>query len=114
MAHLPTIGLLTVADGRLMGDIDTVYDVLGYFVGRHLMTHELPMYAERARPLIVAQFPDMSRAEEGWEVVRDRAIALHGPAVEVPEAWKDALADGKDALTTFPEALERAKAQQGE
>lgn len=112
MSTLPTLGLLGVVDGRLMGDIGDVYQVIGHFIGRSAFTHELPMFAEKVRPMIVAEFPDMAGHKgQPWTDARDATLARHGETVEVPAVWAGATREESGPLETLPAALERARSQ---
>ena len=107
MTELPTLGLLSVADGRLMSAIGDVYQVISFFIGRDAFTHELPMYGRKAEPLIIAQFPAFgARRELPWEQVRDEVLAQFGAATAVPDAWAGVLADGSDPIANLATALE--------
>lgn len=112
MTTLPTLGLLGVVDGRLMGDIGDVYQVISHFIGRDAFTHELPMFAEKVRPMILASFPDMAGFQaQPWTEARDATLARHGVAVEVPDDWAGATRDDRGPLKTLSAAMKRARAQ---
>lgn len=112
MTQLPTLGLLGVVDGRLMGDIGDVYHVIGHFIGRPAFTHELPMFLVEVRPLIVAAFPDMAEYKgQPWMAARDATLARHGEMVEVPVDWEGATREEREPLETLSPAIERARAQ---
>ena len=96
---LPTLGLLSIADGRLMGDINTVCEVVSMFIDRRAYGHELPRYGRRAAPHIVAAFPDMApRPDMDWQEFRDEIVAKYGDAVDVPSEWRGIAADGRGGL----------------
>ena len=106
MSKLPTIGLLTIGDGRLMGDIGTVYKVVSFFIGRSAYTHELPKYGRLIEPILCAQWPDLAGGENTpWEDVRDTALNKHGDEIDVPDEWFGSLADGKGPVQNLTEAL---------
>lgn len=95
MTHLPTLGILAITDGRLMGSIGDVYAVVSFFIGRPAFTHELPKYGMKAEPLLLERFPDLApRPETDWTVVRDEALARHGETIDLPDEWAGSLADG--------------------
>lgn len=112
MSTLPTLGLLSVVDGRLMGDMGDVYRVISHFIGREAFTHELPMFAEKARPMIAAHWPlmDAGRALE-WQDVRDDVLRVYGETVEAPPEWEGALLETRTPLETLAPALQRARRQ---
>ncbi|WP_099863819.1 DUF7736 domain-containing protein [Pararhizobium haloflavum] len=96
---LPTIGLLSITDGRLMGDIGTVYEVLSHFVGRPVFTHEIPKYGRLARPIILKDFEQLDTTDcPDWQAARDWAVAHFGEEMEVPAGWAGVLADGKSPI----------------
>lgn len=112
MTTLPTLGLLSVVDGRLMGDIGQVYEVIGHFIGRPAFTHELPMFAEKVRPMIAAEFPELeAHKDEPWTDARDAALARYGEKVVAPPAWTGATRDQRSPLETLSAAIERARSQ---
>lgn len=106
MTALPTLGLLSITDGRLMGDIGTVYKVVSFFIGRDAYTHELPKYGRMIEPILVEKWPDLAGDENTpWETVRDAALKKHGNAISVPDEWAGSLADGKGPIQNLTEAL---------
>lgn len=108
MAKLPTCGLLSIADGRLMDDIGQVYEVISFFIGRPAYTHELPRYGDMAEPIIESKYPDLTANKDlPWKAVREWALAKFGPTIDVPDAWKGSLADGKTVSENLIEALLR-------
>ena len=112
MSILPTLGLLSIADGRLMGDIGDVYEVISLFIGRPAYTHELPMFADKLRPLIISRFPNMAgHKAKPWAEVRDATVALYGATVEVPDDWAGAAKEDRGPIETIVEAVARARRQ---
>ena len=110
MTKLPTCGMLSITDGRLMDDIGQVYTVVSYFIGRSAFTHELPMYADKIAPVIVEAFPKLSGApERDWQDVKKDAIAEYGNEIEVSDEWAGMFHDGKNALATLPEAIKQER-----
>ena len=104
MTALPTLGLLSITDGRLMGDIRDVYRVVSFFIDRDAFTHELPKYARRIEPILIAAWPDLAGDETTpWEGVRDTALKMHGDEIEVPDDWAGSLADGKGPIQNLAE-----------
>lgn len=108
MAELPTLGMLSITDGRLMSDIGDVYEVVSHFIGRPAYTHELPGYAPAISKIVVAEFPGLAGDESRpWEALRDAAIAKHGERMIIPDAWAESIADGKRPMETLRDALIR-------
>ncbi len=101
----PTHGVLSASTGILMGDIDALYQVASYLLGRSAFTHELAHYAEPMRRALLACHPELpSDAPDGtWLKVRDDFIAEHGEEFDLNEALRDVLADDKDPIATLRE-----------
>ena len=58
-----TLGqILSITTGRLCCDMDGVYDILNHVTGDDLFTHVLPRASRFARPLILAEHPELERA----------------------------------------------------
>lgn len=109
-ATLPTLGALSLTDGRLMCDIGDVYEVVSHFIGRPASTHELPSYGRKIAPLITAAFPSLAGDQSrGWEGVRDDAINSHGERINAHEEWAGCLADGKGPIETLIAAVAEAR-----
>jgi hypothetical protein len=103
---LPTLGILSITDGRLMRDIGDIYEVLSFLVGRPVFTHELPRYSKPAGPILAAAFPDLAGdSARPWEELRDEALNARGEFVEVPDDWRGSLADGKNPIETIYDAV---------
>lgn len=106
MAELPTLGVLGLTDGRLMGDIGDIYKVVSFFIGRDAFTHELPRYGRQIAPVLTEAFPDLAEDRgRDWKDFRDAALAAHGETVTVPDEWSGSLSDGKGPVETAVEAL---------
>ena len=105
-ARLPTLGLCAIVDGRLMGDIGEVYEVISHFIGRPTYTHELPKYSRLAAAQIAAAFPAMSgRENDPWQDVRAAVLAEYGASVDVPDEWAGSATDGKGPIANIADAM---------
>ena len=112
MTTLPTLGVLSIADGRLMGPrgttpatngIEHVYAAMSHLIGRPAFTHDLAFYGKAAMQIVVADFPDMAWREEPWTEARDRALNNYGEMVTVPDTWAGAIADDRGPISTLTE-----------
>ena len=107
MTQLPTLGLLSITDGRLMGGIGDVYRVISFLIGRDAFTHELPMYGRKAEPLLQAMYPGLAGQQElPWERVRDAALSMFGTMIDVPDMLEGVLADGNGPISNLTMAME--------
>lgn len=83
MIMMPTAGVLSVGDGRLMTTMDDVSKVLGLMLGRPVLSHEIPALIERAGPVVAEHFPvlkgDPSRPCH--DVLLD-AVEVHGSMMD--------------------------------
>lgn len=52
--------ILTVTTGRLLSNMDGLYDLLNYMTGDDLMTHQLPRACDECAPALLAQHPDLA------------------------------------------------------
>ena len=59
--------VLSVAGGKLMCDIEMVYEILNFMTGDNLFTHQLPRAAEECRPSLLKQHPFLSDYLENVE-----------------------------------------------
>ena len=68
------------------------------------------MYGRKIEPILARLFPDLARGKaRPWEGVRDKALAKYGESLSVPDYLEGSLADGKNAIDTIEEALNRAR-----
>lgn len=88
-----TRDVLSIATGRLMGDIGGVYEVLNWMTGESLFTHQLPRVANEARPVLLAAYPLLQQAVDEVEQVttenyhqwRQTWEDRYGPMISVPK-----------------------------
>lgn len=59
MKKFPLNQVLTIATGRLLCDIGSVYEILNYLTGDQLFTHQLPRAMQFCQPLLWAQYPEL-------------------------------------------------------
>lgn len=55
----PTHAVIGVTTGKLLGDIDGIYRVMSFMLGRPSFTHELAYYGKRAEVLIRRSLPSL-------------------------------------------------------
>jgi hypothetical protein len=85
----PTEKVLSVLTGRLLCDIDGVYEVLGWMAGEALFTHQLPRIAREARPVMIKLHPQLAQAQEeaklvtteNWRSWREEWIDRYGTEI---------------------------------
>lgn len=106
MKLLPTLGALSITDGRLMSDIGDVYAVVSFFIGRDAYTHELGRRSGEIKQVLLDKYPDLlGDRETHWEIVRDRVVGAYGDNLEAEDSWKGMFYDGKNAVETLEDAL---------
>lgn len=66
----PLRQVLSITSGRLVCDMDDVYEILNFITGDNLYTHVLPRAARFAGPLIKEQYPDLAIAETEQNLAR--------------------------------------------
>ena len=64
--------ILSVTTGRLLCEIDDLYDILNFMTGDNLMTHQLPRAMKECSPSILAQLPQLSDVT-GEEITPENA-----------------------------------------
>lgn len=52
--------VLTVTTGRLLTDIDNLYDILGFMTGESLFTHQLPRASVACKGPLLEKFPELA------------------------------------------------------
>jgi hypothetical protein len=85
----PTEKVLSVLTGRLVCEIDGVYEVLGWMADEELFTHQLPRVAREARPVMLKLHPQLGRAHEeaklvtteNWRSWREEWIDRYGSGI---------------------------------
>lgn len=89
----PTAVVLSTITGRLICDINGVYEVLSWMTGESVFTHQIPRIGREAEPVILAAHPHLREAvreaalvnRENWQEWRDRWIERYGPEIAVPK-----------------------------
>lgn len=61
MQSFHTLDVFSVISGRMLKDMDGIYDVLEFFVGRRPFTRELSDFADAFSPIIIAQIPESKK-----------------------------------------------------
>ncbi|WHZ35770.1 hypothetical protein [Sagittula sp. MA-2] len=105
MAKFKTHGVLSATTGILMGEIDSLYEVASFLLDRPAYTHELGHYSgamKSALTIALPGFPTEANSEN-WNDVRLDAISKYGDEIDLPDALKGVLADGKNPITTLRE-----------
>lgn len=57
-----TEAVLSVLTGRLLCNIDGVYEILNWMTGESLFTHQLPRVSREAEPVILGMYPRLAEA----------------------------------------------------
>jgi hypothetical protein len=111
-----TDAVLSTSTGRLLGDIDGVYKVISFLIGRDAYTHELAFYGHRAQAALKAAFPDLPGKADAEHVNKENyreCLATwerqFGPEINLPDTLRDCLADGKNAIETLSEMADPNK-----
>lgn len=80
-----TLGeVLSITTGKLLCDMDGVYEILNHLTGDNLYTHQLPRASRHCKPFILAQLPDLSSETmagvtvDNWKARLDAAIKKYG------------------------------------
>ncbi len=105
-----THAVLSTVTGRLMGDIDGVYAVTSFLIGRNAYTHDLAFYHLRAAAALKSAMPELPTKEDFAHVNGEnyRAVLVEwqkklGYTVEVPDHLRDCLVDERDPVSTLQE-----------
>ena len=94
--RVPTLGLLSITDGRLMSAVRDVYKTLEPMAGRSVWTHELPSLADRFMASgLAADLPPAFQPQNteplSFTEARDAALASHGDSIELPGKFRNCL-----------------------
>ena len=112
---VPTLGLLSITDGRLMRDIGEVYKTFEPMAGRQVWTHELPGLARRLMATglvetLPAAFQPQNTEHLSFAEARDSALAAHGETITLPEAFRGCLDMTKrNPVETLDDAIVAAR-----
>lgn len=108
MSEFPTHAVLSCSTGKLMGDIDGVYAITSFMIGRSAYTHELAFYGTKVAAALTAAHPELPDRDAFAHVnaanvraVRSEWEAKLGQSFELNEALRDALADESNAIETL-------------
>jgi hypothetical protein len=111
-----TADVLSVSTGRLLGDVDGLYKVMSFLLGRDAYTHELAYYGERASLALIFAVPGLPGKLQAKNVTSEnyREWLLHwtdqfGATITLPDSLRDVLADDRDALSTLSEMVPASK-----
>lgn len=109
-----THAILSVATGRLMGDIGGVYKVVSYLVGRNVFTHELVIYGEPAARVLKVALPELPTEDDFNHVSRENVMQVLseweqklGSVMDLPDHMRDCLADDRNAVDTAVDLVGR-------
>lgn len=53
--------VLSVTTGRLLSNMDGLYDILNYMTGDNLFTHQLVRATQVCEPVLLNQYPDLAK-----------------------------------------------------
>ena len=70
----PLAQVLSVTTGRLLCDMDGIYEILNHITGDNLFTHVLPRACRFAAPLILEDHPELKYAEAGLPLAKEWTI----------------------------------------
>ena len=103
VVNLPSLGLLSITTGRLMGDMQQIYSCAEFLVGRAVYTHELSHYRRRMAEVLCARYPalDLTAGAEDWKAVRDGFVDRHGLLFAVAASLRESCRDGRTAAETL-------------
>lgn len=111
-----TQDVLSVATGRLLGDVGGLYKVISYLLGRDAFTHELAVYGRQAAKALKAALPELPNEDdaehvtaENWRSFRDEWVSRFGKELLLPDSLRECLADDKTALETARELIPNDK-----
>lgn len=65
--------VLTVTTGRLLCNMESLYDILNWVTGDNLMTHAIPRALQFAKPWVLAAHPQLAQVD-----MNDKALAQVG------------------------------------
>jgi hypothetical protein len=108
--RFPTHAVLSTSTSRLLGNIDGIYEVISFLIGRDAYTHDLAYYSRRAAAALKQALPDLPTKADAREVneknYRDFLYAWEakfGVEIDLPDSLRDCLADEKSGLNTAEE-----------
>lgn len=58
----PVVVVLTVTTGRLLCEMEDVYDILNFMTGDNLFTHQLPRASDQCSPWLLKWYPELAEA----------------------------------------------------
>lgn len=82
--HFPLRVVLSITTGRLLTDVDDVYEILNWMTGDSLFTHQLPRAGEACKPSLLAQFPELQAVNaclanlDGWLAIDKTGTGSEG------------------------------------
>lgn len=114
--EFPTSAVISAITGRLIGDIDGVYEVLTFMSGMPVWTHQLGRVSKEAWPVVTAMHPALNalaaEAEqvtpENWQEWRDLWLDRYGPTIAVPLMNQDQH-ESIDPLSELAEKMHPSK-----
>jgi hypothetical protein len=105
-----TCAVVSVSSGRFLGDLDGMYGVMSFLMGRPAYTHELAYYAEAASKALMAAVPGLPDKKAARRVnqsnYQDFLLGYEeefGKKIDLPESLGGCLADDKNPLSTIEE-----------
>lgn len=114
MSEHSTGAVLSVTTGILMCTIGGVYEVMGFLADRPVYTHELSLFADKAKAALLAFEPGLptDATSENWQEALSVAEGRFGKTIDLPEALRGTIADDRHPVETLVEAVARAKGRE--
>lgn len=87
--RFPIGQVLSASSGRLMCDMEGVYEILNFLTGDNLFTHQLPRAFRECQPHILRQHPQLAAFDdkkvttENWRSMLDEAKKQFGETLEL-------------------------------
>lgn len=81
--------VLSITTGKLLSNIDNVYEILDYMTGDSLFTHQLPRASRECEPIILRQYPQLKDIDansvntENWKEFLDEQVSKYGNSFEI-------------------------------
>jgi hypothetical protein len=77
-----TGAVLTMMSGRMLCDLDELYDIASHLAGESVMTHQLPRVCDESTEPLANQFPELVNVEipadlKGETAVRSWLVGFH-------------------------------------
>lgn len=91
--HLGAV--LSVTTGRLLCQVDGLYEILNWMTGDNLFTHQLPRAADECKPWILRRHPQLVGVDasgvtkENWQQFLGEQVKQHGEYFDIEPIPRD-------------------------